>query len=286
MSDGTTVRRTVYFTMVNHPLKGWVRVGNAYSSRKTAQGWLGFVRTSAWVSHTGSTDERCARSSDGRRGVMSANRYDCWLTPPCAARALGTRDLPRTHWLDPFGAAGTLPPWAFGMRPLSPEVYAFDIDTRWQPELRANVLAMNTRLGHDSLAMDWRVRDVVPHVVTNPPFGMTREALAKCRAHAYEHERYACVLMRTDWWQHRERSTLRPDHMLLLEWRPAFGLNREGRLSTDYAGYVWCVYEPRATGRTEVAFLARPEVPDELRAEHKRLARLANQMGAAMAQGA
>lgn len=47
MSDGTTVRRTVYFTMVNHPLKGWVRVGNAYSSRKTAQGWLGFVRV-AW----------------------------------------------------------------------------------------------------------------------------------------------------------------------------------------------------------------------------------------------
>ena len=37
-------KRTVYFTMVLHPLTGWTRVGNAYSSRKAARGWLGFVR--------------------------------------------------------------------------------------------------------------------------------------------------------------------------------------------------------------------------------------------------
>lgn len=37
--------KTVFFAMILHPLKGWTRVGNAYSSRKSAQSWLGFVRS-------------------------------------------------------------------------------------------------------------------------------------------------------------------------------------------------------------------------------------------------
>lgn len=37
-------KRTVFFTMILHPVTAWTRVGNAYSSRKDAQGWLGFVR--------------------------------------------------------------------------------------------------------------------------------------------------------------------------------------------------------------------------------------------------
>ncbi|AQH05957.1 hypothetical protein A9R05_44190 (plasmid) [Burkholderia sp. KK1] len=40
-------KRTVFFTMVLHPVTGWTRVGNAYSSRETASGWLSFVR-GAW----------------------------------------------------------------------------------------------------------------------------------------------------------------------------------------------------------------------------------------------
>jgi hypothetical protein len=40
-------KQTVYFTMVKHPLKNWIRIGNAYKSRKTASGWIPFVR-GAW----------------------------------------------------------------------------------------------------------------------------------------------------------------------------------------------------------------------------------------------
>ena len=40
-------KRTVFFTMINHPLSGWTRVGNAYGSRHAATEWLPFVR-GAW----------------------------------------------------------------------------------------------------------------------------------------------------------------------------------------------------------------------------------------------
>lgn len=37
----------LYFTMILHPVSGWTRVGNAYSSMPTAKSWLPFVR-GAW----------------------------------------------------------------------------------------------------------------------------------------------------------------------------------------------------------------------------------------------
>ena len=40
-------KRTVFFTMVLHPVTGWTRVGKAYFSRNDASGWLPFVR-GAW----------------------------------------------------------------------------------------------------------------------------------------------------------------------------------------------------------------------------------------------
>ena len=40
-------KRTVFFTMINHPQSGWTRVGNAYGSRHAATEWLPFVR-GAW----------------------------------------------------------------------------------------------------------------------------------------------------------------------------------------------------------------------------------------------
>jgi hypothetical protein len=48
MTDTTEARtkRTVFFTMVRHPIKGWTRVGNAYPSRDAAKEWLPFVRGS------------------------------------------------------------------------------------------------------------------------------------------------------------------------------------------------------------------------------------------------
>lgn len=39
--------KTVYFTMVLHPVSGWMRVGNAYPSRGSAKDWVPFVRR-AW----------------------------------------------------------------------------------------------------------------------------------------------------------------------------------------------------------------------------------------------
>lgn len=36
--------RRVFFTMVQHPKYGWIRVGNAYSSKNSAQEWVPFVR--------------------------------------------------------------------------------------------------------------------------------------------------------------------------------------------------------------------------------------------------
>ena len=40
-------KRTIFFTMVMHPEKGWIRVGNSYPSRAAAAEWLPFVR-GAW----------------------------------------------------------------------------------------------------------------------------------------------------------------------------------------------------------------------------------------------
>jgi hypothetical protein len=37
-------KRVLFFNMVFHPVKGWTRVGNAYSSKKAAVEWLPFVR--------------------------------------------------------------------------------------------------------------------------------------------------------------------------------------------------------------------------------------------------
>lgn len=42
----STEKRRVYFTMVLHPARGWIRVGNAYASQESAKSWLSFVRGS------------------------------------------------------------------------------------------------------------------------------------------------------------------------------------------------------------------------------------------------
>lgn len=47
MNGRRASKRTVYFTMVLRPIKGWIRVGGAYPSRKAAVDWLPFVR-GAW----------------------------------------------------------------------------------------------------------------------------------------------------------------------------------------------------------------------------------------------
>lgn len=156
----------------------------------------------------------------------------------------------------------------------------------WKDEgYRRGLLAAVCDLEEDAFAMPWTVFGHAPHIITNPPFGRTLTAVEMALDHARTHRRWAAVLMRTGWWQHPDRGHLAPDHFLALQWRPVFGMNKHLKFSTDYAGYVWCVWEPSATGLCRMGWLARPEVPKEMVAEHRRLARLAHQMGAAMAQG-
>lgn len=217
---------------------------------------------------------------------------DAYLTPPCAAIAIGRALFALPGYvpgalLDPFAAAGSLLVWAGELCTDSrfDAVYAFEMDARWGPELGRRVHPFNTRLGRDSFAMPWTVFGHAPHIITNPPFGRTQTAIEMAMDHARTHRRWAAVLMRTGWWQHPGRGHLAPDHFLALQWRPVFGMNKHLKFSTDYAGYVWCVWEPNPTGICRMGWLARPEVPKEMVAEHRRLARLAHQMGAAMAQG-
>lgn len=219
---------------------------------------------------------------------------DAYLTPPCAAIALGRwlRSAPGFiphHILDPFAGAGSLLRWAgdecSDLR--FDYLFAHELDARWVPELHTRFKPFFVSVGRDSFAMPWTVRGLAPHVITNPPFGRTREAVERSRAHAYDHGRFACVLMRTDWWQHEGRGHLAPDYFVALQWRPVFGLNKHGKFSADYAGYVWCVWTPEATGECRMAWLARPDdVPREMVAEHRRLARMAHEMGRQMARGA
>lgn len=227
--------------------------------------------------------------------MTARHPMDCYLTPPCAARAIGMwlaslgRGYVPHHLLDPFAAAGSLLVWASDLCTdlRFDRLFAHELDIRWGPELHTRLKPFYVSLGRDSFVMPWTVvGGIAPHIITNPPFGRTLAAVERCRAHAYTHRRWACVLMRTDWWQHPGRQHLAPDHFLALEWRPVFGLNKHGKFSTDYAGYVWCVWEPVATGSTRMAFLARPEVPQEMVAEHRRLARMAHEMVREMDQGA
>lgn len=35
---------TVYFCMIKHPFRGWIRVGQQHSTKESASGWLQFAR--------------------------------------------------------------------------------------------------------------------------------------------------------------------------------------------------------------------------------------------------
>jgi hypothetical protein len=69
------VRRRVFFTMVYHPLKGWFRVGNAYSSKKAAQSWCPFVR-GAWRGCRTKVAQFTAVFRDGKLDAKSRRALD------------------------------------------------------------------------------------------------------------------------------------------------------------------------------------------------------------------
>lgn len=239
--------------------------------------------------------------------MTARHPMDCYVTPPCAALAIrswmenrfadhhglfATPDV-----LDPFAGPGFL---LMVGAPLLSECHAFDLDDRWLPELRRRVDPMNIRVGRDSLGMDWNVRGARPHILTNNPYGLTVEAIEKARDHAYTHRRYAALLLRVDFWHHRSRAALRPDVKLSLEWRPKFAYRQERRrdasgqmvptgklvLGSDMSAYAWGIWTPERTGATREEYVAKPDVPAELEAEHKRLAMMAYVMGHGVPQGA
>lgn len=236
--------------------------------------------------------------------MTARHPLDCYLTTADAALALRLdleqhhpEELAGWHWLDQFAGPALCVSIVVGG--VSPDrgalrrTHAWELDTRWSEEIRTRIEPARMRVGVDSLALPWLVHGgVAPHIVTNFPFGRD-EAVGLLRKHAREHKRLVCALMRTDWWQHPGRfRDLRPDALLMLSWRPAFGFRRDDKtgkvsLSTDrFTGYVWALWTPRESVSTRFSVLERPEVPKGLRDEHRRLARMAYDFAAADAAGA
>lgn len=229
--------------------------------------------------------------------VTPRQATDSYLTPACAALALrrwlderAPEALSGMHWLDPFAGAGTLLRWVVGDDAGSHlRSHAFELQARWRPELEARLTPARVRTCDSMALADWSVRggQVQPHVITNPPYVVTDDAVARLHAHARTHHRWVAALTRTDWWQHAGRDEVRPDHLLMLAWRPAFGFRRDkatGKLvlGTDrFTGYVWSIWAPVASTATELHWVERPFVAPALRDEHRTLARMAFDFGSA-----
>jgi hypothetical protein len=188
------------------------------------------------------------------------------------------------HWLDPFAGAGMLLRWVVGDDAGAHlREHAFELERRWRPELELRLSPARVRTCDSMALADWSVRGgaVAPHVATNPPYIVADAAIARLHAHARAHHRWVAALTRTDWWQHAGRDVVRPDHLLMLAWRPSFGFRREKKtgkivMGTDrFTGYTWAVWCPVASERTELHWLERPVVAKALVAEHRALARKA-----------
>lgn len=75
MMDGNRVKRTLYFIMVWHPLKGRMRVGNAYGTRKNAQSWTRFVKAD-WRGLPVQVSQCTLTFQDGKLSPKSARTLD------------------------------------------------------------------------------------------------------------------------------------------------------------------------------------------------------------------
>ncbi len=74
MNTESTTRK-FFFVMVEHPMKGWIRVGNAYSSRATAIGWGPIVR-GAWCGCRVKVSQFTARFVNGKLDERSREVLD------------------------------------------------------------------------------------------------------------------------------------------------------------------------------------------------------------------
>lgn len=75
------VRRRVYFTMILHPLNGWIRVGKAYAKREVAKSWLSFAR-SAWHKWPGKVSSCLLVTIDGEPDAATVKRLDAFNMDP------------------------------------------------------------------------------------------------------------------------------------------------------------------------------------------------------------
>jgi len=80
------VRRSVWFLMVHHPLRGPIRVGKAYSSPEDARGWRAFV-SAAWRGCRVSVRKANLRWVDGELDEASKRLLDQTfnMDPPAAS---------------------------------------------------------------------------------------------------------------------------------------------------------------------------------------------------------
>jgi len=59
------MKKTVFFTIVSSRNGKWIRVGNAYNSRKQAESWLPFVK-GFWVGRSVKISQCTLRFEDGK----------------------------------------------------------------------------------------------------------------------------------------------------------------------------------------------------------------------------
>ena len=69
------VRRVVFFTMVQHPCEGWMRVGKAFATKKAARGWVPFVRK-AWRGLSTKVSQCTLTWQDGKLTAESVKVFD------------------------------------------------------------------------------------------------------------------------------------------------------------------------------------------------------------------
>jgi len=74
---------TVYVIMVNHPFKGWTRVGRIYRDKEACKSWVPFVK-SAWIGCMTRSRAVKIETEDGKPTAkavqMMSEIYNCDLT--------------------------------------------------------------------------------------------------------------------------------------------------------------------------------------------------------------
>lgn len=188
------------------------------------------------------------------------NHRDCYLSPPCTARAL-RRALDDAGWeptvvRDPFSGPAILTD-AFG----APMTIATEIDRMWEEDLAANQRVFY-RI-QDGFSSPWGSESIL----TNPPYSLT-DAAVEYAVETLQPGRFAALLLRMDWFQHKGRAE--PTSLLPLRWRPAFGMapDKPPRLGTDWSGYAWGVWHDGSLDLPPVLWLDKPD--DILQTERAR----------------